>query len=173
VFGPSLLLGVMSQFDSMHLKSTTDSYEASGNGWMAGPYATVRLTDHLFAQGRLEVGRSYNDVRPYMTYTDEFGSTRWLASGGLVGSWQFGAWTFRPRASLEAIWNFADTGLSSTSTLSGTPTGPDGLRSRAAVGINTQFVDGISFDLTGSYDGIGASNYRAVEGGARLTLPFN
>jgi hypothetical protein len=54
--------------------------------WMAGPYATVRLSENLFWQVRGAWGQSSNTVSPFLTYTDSFDITRWLVSSTLTGS---------------------------------------------------------------------------------------
>ena len=41
---------------------------------MAGPYATIRLTEQMFLQARAAWGRSSNEVSPFLTYTDSFDS---------------------------------------------------------------------------------------------------
>lgn len=95
-----LLVGVMGQFDIMTQRSQTQGTEVSGRGWMAGPYATLRVTDHLFWQARGAWGQSSNEVNPFGTYTDKFETERWLASSTLLGRWGMGAWQFRPSVSV-------------------------------------------------------------------------
>ena len=97
VLSPSVLIGTFAQFNSMRLKSETDRSSVDGTGWMAGPYATVKLADELYLQGRLGWGRSNNDISPLMTYTDSFGSTRWLASAALTGRYRFSNLLVQPR----------------------------------------------------------------------------
>jgi hypothetical protein len=96
VFNPSFLAGVFVQYGSMAQKSREDRTDVSGHGWMAGPYATLRLSPHLFWQGRAAWGSSSNDVSPFMTYTDSFDSTRWLASTSLTGRYVVDLWTIKP-----------------------------------------------------------------------------
>lgn len=103
VLSRSLLVGTMIQFDSMHQHSSAQATEVSGRGWLAGPYATVRLTDHVFWQSRAAWGRSSNDVSPFLTYIDKFETERWLVSSTLAGRWDLGPWVFRPSASLAYI----------------------------------------------------------------------
>ena len=91
VFNPSLLLGTFVQLDSTRQRSFSQQSDIFGNGRMTGPYATVRLSEHLFWQGRGAWGRSSNEVSPYMNYTDKFDSTRWLISSTLAGRWTHGA----------------------------------------------------------------------------------
>jgi len=103
VVSPSLLIGALVQFDDMTHKIPGATMRVSGEGWMAGPYATVRLSDNLFLQARIAWGESSNEISPYGTYTDEFDTWRWLARGSLVGRWDYGPWQFRPRASVAYI----------------------------------------------------------------------
>ena len=95
-----LLVGVMAQFDIMTQISHTQGTEASGRGWMLGPYATLRLSEHVFLQARGAWGQSSNDVNPFGTYTDQFATQRWLASSTLLGRWGMGPWMFRPSVSV-------------------------------------------------------------------------
>ena len=80
---------------------------------MAGPYATVRLSDNVFWQSRAAWGTSSNSVSPFLTYTNNYDSERWLASSTLTGRWTNGAWSFKPSASvsyMEDVSNsYADT----------------------------------------------------------------
>ena len=80
---------------------------------MVGPYATLRLTEHLFWQARAAWGRSNNEVSPFLTYTDKFETDRWLVSSTLTGRWNFGPWVFRPSLSMaymeDAAKSYTDT----------------------------------------------------------------
>src|SRR5436190_8464156 len=107
VLNPSLLVGALIQFDSLRQTSQQLSSDVTGRGWMAGPYATVRLSDNVFLQGRAAWGRSSNEVSPYMTYADEFQSERWLVSSTLTGRWRYGPWQLRPSASLTYMEDVA------------------------------------------------------------------
>ncbi|WP_052951656.1 putative Ig domain-containing protein [Devosia soli] len=73
---------------------------ASGAGWMAGPYATMRLHENLYLDVLAGFGRSSNSINPLGSYEDRFGATRWILSAALEGQWVAGPWTFSPRASL-------------------------------------------------------------------------
>ncbi len=103
VLSRSLLVGLMVQFDSMTQRSNLQVTEASGFGWMAGPYATVRLSENLFWQARAAWGQSNNKVSPFQTYTDEFDTNRWLVSSRLTGRWAIGPWTVKPSMSVAYI----------------------------------------------------------------------
>ncbi len=103
VVNRSLLVGALVQFDSTQQRSNAEAFDVKGKGWMAGPYATVRLTDNLFFQTRAAIGQSTNEVSPFLTYTDTFETRRWLATGALVGRWKFGDLQIRPSASIAYI----------------------------------------------------------------------
>lgn len=90
VVNPGLLVGAFTQVDTMNQTSGT---AVSGTGWMAGPYATVRLTDRLFWTSRAGWGRSSNSLSD----SGDFTSTRWLASTEVAGKWNLGQGvTFTP-----------------------------------------------------------------------------
>jgi outer membrane autotransporter protein len=90
----------MVQFDSMSQHSDAEASDVEGQGWMVGPYATMRLADNVFWRVRAAWGQSSNDVSPFLTYTDRFDSERWLVSSRLTGNLSAGRWTFRPSASV-------------------------------------------------------------------------
>ena len=75
-----------------------------------------------------------------------------------------------PRLKASAIWNFEDSG--SAAAFGGTLTGPQELRAKVEAGVGVRFNDGVSVDLSGSYDGIGSSEYsaRSVALSARFPL---
>ncbi len=93
-----LLVGVMAQADDMKEHSSSIGYNISGTGWMAGPYAALRISDHVFVEGRGLWGTSNNSISPFLTYTDSFETERWLASVRVTGSWSYGALQVRPSA---------------------------------------------------------------------------
>ncbi len=223
VVSTRLLVGVLVQYDSMQQSSDEEHYKIEGNGWMAGPYATARLTDNVFLQGRAAWGSSSNTVSPFNTYSDEFGTDRWLVDGRLTGRWQYGAWSFRPsaslsyiedkseayadslgvvipglatslgqfkagpevaytmrlsdgmhfepRASFEALWNFGAS--DHWSDFGGTLAGPAGVRGKVGLGLKAQLDSGIALDISGSYDGIGSSNFSAVGGRISASVPLD
>ena len=107
VLNRSLLVGTMVQFDSMRQSSTSLATDVSGQGWMIGPYATLRLSEHMFWQARAALGRSSNEVSPFLTYTDKFETDRWLVSSTLTGRWGFGPWMFKPSVSVAYMEDVA------------------------------------------------------------------
>jgi hypothetical protein len=107
VLNRRFLVGGMVQFDTMRQRSLAQASLVSGHGWMAGPYATLRLADKLFWQGRAAWGRSTNDVSPFDTYTEHFGSTRWLLSSTLAGRLDVQRWLVRPAVSVVYVEDVA------------------------------------------------------------------
>jgi outer membrane autotransporter protein len=103
----------MVQLDNVRQRSLAQATEVNGKGWMAGPYATFRVADAMFWQGRAAWGRSSNTVRPFETYTDSFKTNRWLLSSALTGRWGRGPWVFSPSVSLsymeDAAKSYTDT----------------------------------------------------------------
>ncbi len=81
------------------------SQEVDGNGWMAGPYLSARLSENLFFNTRFAVGLSQNDLTiPGVVSNDEFETGRALARASLSGNQNFGEdgkWRFTPTASIS------------------------------------------------------------------------
>ncbi len=113
---PWLLFGALVQYDRMDEASDALGYEIDGHGWMIGPYAEFRLNKNLIFDVKGLWGRSYNNVSPYLTYTDNFDTTRWLAAARLTGSWVSGNWHFSPRAQLIWYEDKAESYVDSTGT---------------------------------------------------------
>jgi hypothetical protein len=96
---PDILVGVGVQFDWLREHSPIGG-EIEGQGFMAGPYMTARLSKQLYVDLRAAWGTADNDVSPFGTYTDAVKSDRMLVTGALVGEFQSGAMTIRPEARL-------------------------------------------------------------------------
>lgn len=97
LFTPKFLAGLMIQFDDTELEN--DQTESGGRGWLAGPYAAVRLDQNIIVHGRFGWGEADKSLT-MGGVTDKFGSTRWLASGTISGAWAQGPWTFSPSATI-------------------------------------------------------------------------
>ncbi|MBO6686700.1 MAG: autotransporter domain-containing protein, partial [Parvibaculum sp.] len=103
LIAPNILLGALVQYDWFSHEADKGNAEVSGEGWMAGPYATFRLNENFFADIRAAWGKSRNDISPTGTYEDSFDTTRWLVSGALTGSYVREPWTVEPTVSLSYI----------------------------------------------------------------------
>jgi hypothetical protein len=90
---PNLLLGAMVQVDSSRDSATN----ASGRGWMAGPYFVAKLADQpMYFEGRLLYGKSNNQISPLGVFEDKFDTTRVLAQIKATGSYKMAALTLMP-----------------------------------------------------------------------------
>lgn len=217
-----LLVGALVQYDSMDEISNQLGTDVEGQGWMVGPYATVRLTDNVFVQGRAAWGKSDVEISPFMTYSDEFETRRWLLEANIQGRWNVGRFLVAPHAvisyieehqesyrdsmgfiipdqrvslgqmrfgpqvsyqttandgtklepyaEIEGIWNFNEEG---TELLTGSVGGDEELRGRVGLGFRATMPSGVSMDVSGKYDGIGADNFEAVSADVRMRYPLN
>ncbi|MGB0844425.1 MAG: autotransporter outer membrane beta-barrel domain-containing protein, partial [Alphaproteobacteria bacterium] len=82
------LVGFIGQIDTFDTKDQTQSFNASSKGWMLGPYIASEVSENLYLDARVSWGKASNKVSPFNTYTDEFDSTRLMASASLTGSMQ-------------------------------------------------------------------------------------
>ncbi len=89
-------------------------------------------------------------------------STNFQAGGGMVVS---------PHIGFKGIWDFDNAAVVDVAT--GIATGSDDLRGRVEGGMTIQVPGGVSLSGEGFYDGIGADDFRAYGGGAKLTVPLN
>lgn len=103
IVSPSLLIGALAQVDTVEQRSGALSTDVDGQGWMAGPYAMLRLSSNVFLQGRAMWGQSTNTISLVSADADDFEGERWLARGALIGRWQFGPVEFRPSASVAYV----------------------------------------------------------------------
>jgi uncharacterized repeat protein (TIGR01451 family) len=97
----SLMVGLLLQYDwtrdrSQQLLLPTSTIE--GQGAMAGPYVSGRISPNLFFDARVAWGLSSNNINPFGTYQDRFATDRWLAHANLTGNWVFGNFRFTPSA---------------------------------------------------------------------------
>jgi opacity protein-like surface antigen len=100
LLGPNLLVGALVQVDSVTDNWRTTGASVKGTGWMTGPYATWRLSENLFLDGRLAWGESSNKVSPYGLYEDKFDTQRGLARVNLTGNWVFDNFRITPSVAL-------------------------------------------------------------------------
>ncbi len=104
VLNRKVLVGLAAQFDSMRESSEAQGSRVSGSGWMVGPYATMRLSENIFWQGRAAWGRASNDVDASTARaSDTFGSDRRLIATSLTGRWSEGPWLLQPALSISYL----------------------------------------------------------------------
>lgn len=100
LINPSLLVGMLAQFDWMDETDGSNNTSADGFGWMAGPYLVARLHQNLIFDGRVAWGQSDNHVDPLGLYEDKFATNRFLARGQLTGDFSRDKWRFSPHVAL-------------------------------------------------------------------------
>ncbi|WP_248304477.1 autotransporter outer membrane beta-barrel domain-containing protein [Breoghania sp. L-A4] len=164
----SLLIGAVVQLDYLDQSWNDISASASGTGWMAGPYATVRITDNLFFDSRAAWGMSSNEISPFNTYTDNFDTTRWLVRAGLIGDWRFGDFSFRPSASVAYMQETQDAYVDSLAVTIPSQTvslGQANFGPSVAYRYTTE--DGLTFEPSASLKGIW--NFSSDTSGATTT----
>ncbi|MCJ8311248.1 MAG: Ig-like domain-containing protein, partial [Hyphomicrobiales bacterium] len=85
LYNPNVMVGFSTQIDIVEADVSEYSTSSEGVGFMVGPYATVRMADHLILDGRVSWGQARNELTGSNGMTDEFDSDRWLVSGAVVG----------------------------------------------------------------------------------------
>jgi len=77
--------------------------------------------------------------------------------------------SLEPMLGFKGVWDFART---DETTAAGVPVSPDTLRGRIEAGISMRLPSGVFLGASGAYDGIGAGDYRAIQGRAQLRVPL-
>ncbi|RVV96979.1 choice-of-anchor D domain-containing protein, partial [Mesobaculum littorinae] len=88
-------LGAMVELDSITRED--DDVRIEGQGWLAGPYLAFKLPDRpLYLQHYVLYGRTYNEISPFGTYTDDFETERFLVHAELTGEYERERMTWYP-----------------------------------------------------------------------------
>lgn len=121
MLGPDIMLGALAQFDQAG-ESSRYGDQISANGWMAGPYMSVRFGPGVVFDGRAAWGVAENAARGVML--DMAPADRKLLRGTLRGSRQVGGWTVAPSVGLSYVQDtpMVD-GLAMGETATATPSG--------------------------------------------------
>ena len=100
-----VLIGALVQFDRFdHDGRALGAGQGEGEGWMAGPYVTARVSPNFYLDARVALGSSDNSISPLGTFVDGFETDRLLASASAIGSVPFGeGFTFWPEVSVRYI----------------------------------------------------------------------
>ncbi|WP_455918572.1 putative Ig domain-containing protein [Ensifer canadensis] len=80
------LVGLSVHYDYM-TDPTDEDAELTGNGWLAGPYASFEIGQNVFLDANLLYGGSSNDIDTGI-FRGGFDTSRWLADVKLTGEWQ-------------------------------------------------------------------------------------
>lgn len=79
------LVGLSFHFDRMTDPTDADA-ELTGNGWLAGPYASIEIGKGVFLDTSLLYGGSVNDI-DIRSYDGTFDTRRWMSDTSLKGEW--------------------------------------------------------------------------------------
>lgn len=112
---PAAIAGLLVQADWMDDAIGSTDSDTDGTGWMAGPYATVRLAPNLFFDIRAAWGQSDNDTN-VAGVTGNFDTQRWLVHGRLTGNVQRGDTRITPEISVYYIQEDLDAYVDSSGT---------------------------------------------------------
>ncbi|WP_160861951.1 putative Ig domain-containing protein [Shinella kummerowiae] len=82
------LIGVSFHLDRMTDPSDADA-ELTGNGWLAGPYASLEIGKGVFWNTSLLYGGSSNDIDTAF-WDGSFDTQRWMIDTAIEGEWQIG-----------------------------------------------------------------------------------
>lgn len=81
-----VLLGLSIHYDRM-VDPTDEDAKLTGNGWLAGPYASFEIGKNVFWDTSLLYGGSSNDISTQF-WDGTFDTRRWLFDSSLKGQWQ-------------------------------------------------------------------------------------
>ena len=100
---PDFLIGGFAGYEHLDFNSDALNSRFKGDGWTAGGYLGWRLTPSLrFDMTLARSGIAYNDVSGMAAAT--FPGDRWMASGGVTGTYQLQALVLQPSAKVYALW---------------------------------------------------------------------
>ena len=163
----SPFLTYIDAFDSSRwLVSSTLSGRWQHGAWSIRPAASIAYME--------DSAKSYADT--FGTLIPSVTSSLGQAKVGPEVSYRmnFGSVAVEPHVGFQLIWNFAGhTSAAGLGQIGGESAGPDGVRGRTELGVRATTEGGIGLDVSGSYDGIGASGYSATSGKATLRIPLN
>jgi outer membrane autotransporter protein len=156
--------------------------EFEGTRWMAGASISGTWTQGQWTMRpgatvvhMEDVTESYTDivgnVMPEVHYSAGQAavgpqlSYRWMPSDSVMVT---------PRIGANILWTFTENlDIAGGNSIDGEPSGPGGLRGNVDFGLSVAWMSGTSIDLSGTYDGIGVSDFESKTGRAMLNVPLN
>jgi hypothetical protein len=164
---PDFLIGVLGGYENFHYTSQTLNGRLKGDGWTVGGYVGWRIWPGVrfdAAVGRS--GISYDGVSG--TAAAAFPGNRWLASGGLTGTYRTPWLEIEPSAKVYAIWEHDSSYTDSLGTLQSENTFSSG-RASSGVKVAYPMIWGTLATLS-PYVGVYADYYFSSDNAA-LLLP--
>ena len=98
---PSVVFGILSEGDVLSQNHSSGVLNASGQGWMFGPYLSARLLPDIYLHTRAAWGGSSNTMNVFGLYLDSFKTRRGFYNAELVGDWHYQAWSLSPTVGLS------------------------------------------------------------------------
>jgi len=113
---PDFLVGVLGGYEHFDYSSQAFNGVLKGDGWTTGAYLGWRLAPNL----RFDAGGAWSDI-----FADDaaglasgnFIGHRWLATGGLTGTYDWQAFVLEPSARVFALWEHENAYADSLGTL--------------------------------------------------------
>ncbi|MEM7749629.1 MAG: autotransporter outer membrane beta-barrel domain-containing protein, partial [Pseudomonadota bacterium] len=98
------LVGVTARLDKMSTDSRVSGLAADSNGWMIGPYASLRLPSNIYLDGRVTWGQANHDADLPGNSTADFVTDRTHATLRASTEFKSGRLSLRPSAQLNHVW---------------------------------------------------------------------
>jgi hypothetical protein len=115
-FTPNFLVGVLGGYEHFDYRSQAFNGVIKGDGWTTGAYLGWKLTPNL----RFDAGGAWSDVLANDAAglaSGNFIGHRWLATGGLTGTYGWRAVVIEPSARVFALWEHENAYTDSLGTL--------------------------------------------------------
>jgi len=97
---PSVLVGVLGQYDRIEERRSTAGTDARGHGYLVGPYLSMRLAPRLLFDARAGFGGSSNRISPQGLPRGDFDTSHQLYRAALTGDYALGKVRFTPNLAL-------------------------------------------------------------------------
>ncbi|MBC8048813.1 MAG: autotransporter domain-containing protein [Chitinophagales bacterium] len=120
---PQVMVGALVQLDSMDETFKTGQQQVFGSGFMAGPYASVRLAPNIFFDARAAWGPSANTIAAEDGAEIDFNTGRSLVRGQFVANRNIAGFQLSPNISMAVLDDVITEGSNSADMGSGTVTG--------------------------------------------------
>ncbi|MFD1725774.1 IPT/TIG domain-containing protein [Rhizobium viscosum] len=158
------LVGLSVHYDRM-TDPTEEDAELTGNGWLAGPYASLEIGKGVFWDTSLLYGGSANDIDTAF-WDGNFDTSRWLFDTSVSGRWNLDAvTTIQPK--LRAIYLSEKVDDYIVENDGGDVIGLDGFTEeqlRVSIGAEIARVSTLENDMTLTRKFGGTVGYSAVDG---------
>jgi uncharacterized repeat protein (TIGR01451 family) len=115
---PDFLVGILGGYENFNYTSDSLNGRLKGEGWTVGGYLGWLITPAVrFDAGVARSGIAYDGISGSAAGT--FPGSRWLATTGLTGQYQFWQLQIEPSARVYALWEHEDAFTDSLGTLQG------------------------------------------------------